>query len=189
MYVWLIILTSVLYDVLSGYEWLSFWACCPFHVFFFFVSSSCLFVLIYSCRSNAQVFVVTFKHSIPVFYGIPLVVLRPNCLILTCEAQVLVKYIDWGEPAKKNTAHDDVTHDAMARKILMNIIDLATRIELTLNFNATTLKRAEKFDHPFSHLFIFHNIFAQGHGFNAMTMVEWQQVASSENEYSQWRHR
>ena len=37
----------------------------------------------------------------------------------------------------------------------------------SVNFNATTLKLAEKFDHPFSHLFIFRNIFAQGRGFDA----------------------
>ena len=33
---------------------------------------------------------------------------------------------------KKTIAHDDVTHDAMARKILKKITDLTTRIELTL---------------------------------------------------------
>ena len=42
----------------------------------------------------------------------------------------------------------------------------ANRIN-SVNFNATTLKLAEKFDHLFSHLFIFHNTFAQGHGFDA----------------------
>ena len=31
--------------------------------------------------------------------------------------------------AKKAIAHDDVTHGAMARKILKKIIELATRIE------------------------------------------------------------
>ena len=35
--------------------------------------------------------------------------------------------------AKKTIAHDDVTHGAMARKILKKIIDLPTRIELTLS--------------------------------------------------------
>ena len=59
----------------------------------------------------------------------------------------------------------------MARNILKKIIDLAMGIELTVNFNATTLKLAEKFDHPFSHLFIFRNIFAQGHGFDAVTVA------------------
>ena len=65
--------------------------------------------------------------------------------------------------AKKIIAHDDVTHGAMARKILKKIIDLATRIELTLSVNiiTTTKKLAEKLDHLFSHLFIFSNIFAQ----------------------------
>ena len=72
--------------------------------------------------------------------------------------------------AKKTIAHDDVTHGAMARKILKIIIDLATRIE-TVNFNAATMKLAEKFDHPFSHLFIFRNIVAQGHRFDAVTVA------------------
>ena len=55
----------------------------------------------------------------------------------------------------------------MARKILKKIIDLATRIELTVNFNATTLKLPEKLNDPFSHVFIF----AQGHGFDAVTVA------------------
>ena len=42
----------------------------------------------------------------------------------------------------------------------------------SVNFNATTLKLAEKFDHPFSHLFIFGNKFAQGHGFVGFVNVE-----------------
>ena len=33
------------------------------------------------------------------------------------------------------------------------------------NFNDTTLRFAEKFDHPFSHVFIFGNIFRESHGF------------------------
>ena len=37
----------------------------------------------------------------------------------------------------------------------------------SFNFNATTLKLPEKFDHPFSHLLIF-NIFAYGHSFDAV---------------------
>ena len=68
-------------------------------------------------------------------------------------------------------AHYDFTHGAMVRKILNKIINLATQIELTLNFNARTLKLAEKFDHPFSHLFIFLNIFAQGHWFVAVKVA------------------
>ena len=34
---------------------------------------------------------------------------------------------------KKTIAHDDVTHGAIVYKILKKIIDLATRIELTLS--------------------------------------------------------
>ena len=60
----------------------------------------------------------------------------------------------------------------MAHKILKKIYGLATRIELTLSiFNATTLKLAVKIDHLFSHLLIFGNIFAHGHGFDAMTVT------------------
>ena len=72
----------------------------------------------------------------------------------------------------KMLAHDDVTHGAMARLILKKIHHLATRIKLTLSIlNAMTLKLIEKFDHPFSHLFMFSNISAQGHGFNAVTVI------------------
>ena len=35
--------------------------------------------------------------------------------------------------AKKTIAHNDVNHDAMAHKTLKKIIDVATRIELTLS--------------------------------------------------------
>ena len=45
------------------------------------------------------------------------------------------------------------------------------QIKNSVNFNATTLKLGEKFYHPFSDLFIFHNIFAQGHGFDAVTVA------------------
>ena len=39
----------------------------------------------------------------------------------------------------------------------------------SVDFNFTILKLTDKFEHPFSHLFIFLNIFnfAQGHGFDA----------------------
>ena len=40
--------------------------------------------------------------------------------------------------ANKTIAHDDATPGGRARNILEKIIDLATRIELTDNFNATT---------------------------------------------------
>ena len=39
------------------------------------------------------------------------------------------------------------------------------RIELVTNFNATTLRFVEKFDHQFSHVFLFGNIFHKSHGF------------------------
>ena len=69
-------------------------------------------------------------------------------------------------------AHDNGTHGAMARKILNknHSFGNANRIN-SVNFNATTLKLAAKFDHQFSHLFIFRNIFVQGHGFDAVTVA------------------
>ena len=53
------------------------------------------------------------------------------------------------------------------------------RIELTRtilfimssNFIATNLKFAEKFDHPFSHVFIFGNMFRESRGFVAMPLT------------------
>ena len=73
--------------------------------------------------------------------------------------------------AQRKGTHDDVTQRATAPMILKKIIDLALRIELTLaNIFATTVKRAKKFDHKFSHLFIFRNIFAQDYGFEAKTV-------------------
>ena len=42
----------------------------------------------------------------------------------------------------------------------------------SVNLNAMTLKLADKFDHPFSHLFIFHNKFAVGHGFDAVMVAK-----------------
>ena len=39
------------------------------------------------------------------------------------------------------------------------------RIELTSNFTATILEFSEKIDHPFSHVFMFGNMFPESHGF------------------------
>ena len=41
----------------------------------------------------------------------------------------------------------------------------------SVNFKATTLKLAKKFDHPLSHLFIFVNHFVQGQGFDDVTVT------------------
>ena len=47
-------------------------------------------------------------------------------------------------------AHDDVTFGLMARMMLKKINGLVTRIELTpANFNATTMKFTDKFDHNY----------------------------------------
>ena len=66
--------------------------------------------------------------------------------------------------AKKTIAHDDVSHIAMARKILKKMIDIARRIKLTVNFNATTLKFDEKFAIHF-HITSYSATFAQGRNF------------------------
>ena len=74
---------------------------------------------------------------------------------------------------KKTIAHDDVTHGAIKgmQDIGENhLFGNANRIN-SVNFNATSLKLAEKFDHTFSHLFIFRNIFAQSHGFDHGGMI------------------
>ena len=39
------------------------------------------------------------------------------------------------------------------------------------NFNATILKFSEKFDHPFSHVFIFCNMFPESRGFGAVLVT------------------
>ena len=39
------------------------------------------------------------------------------------------------------------------------------------NFNATILKFCKKFDHPFSHVFIYGNMFLENHGFVAMPVT------------------
>ena len=49
------------------------------------------------------------------------------------------------------------------------------------NFDATTLKLAEKFDHPLLHLFIICNIFAKGHGFEmfsfySLQLIRWAEI-------------
>ena len=40
----------------------------------------------------------------------------------------------------------------------IKLIDLAITVELTSNFNAMTLKFSDKFDNPFSHVFIIGNV-------------------------------
>ena len=39
------------------------------------------------------------------------------------------------------------------------------------NFNATTLRFAEKFEHPFSQVFLFGNMFHESHGFVAVPVT------------------
>ena len=40
------------------------------------------------------------------------------------------------------------------------------------NLYATILKFSEKFDHPFSHVFIFRNMFPESHGFVAVPVTK-----------------
>lgn len=58
--------------------------------------------------------------------------------------------------SEKTVALDDVTCGGMASKIFKNINEFgkANRIN-SGNFNATTVKFAEKFGNPSSHLFLF----------------------------------
>ena len=53
----------------------------------------------------------------------------------------------------------------------MNGFGIAAHRINSLIFLTTTFKLPEKFDHPFLHLFIFGNIFAQGHDFVAVTVT------------------
>ena len=55
------------------------------------------------------------------------------------------------------------------KKNLAKLIDLVVRIELTREiFIATTLRSSEKFDHKFSHVFIFRTMFLESHGLIAV---------------------
>ena len=40
------------------------------------------------------------------------------------------------------------------------------------NFNATTIRFSEKFDHPFSHIFIFSNMISESHGLIATKLYQ-----------------
>ena len=51
------------------------------------------------------------------------------------------------------------------------LMDLVIKIEYSSNFNATILEFSENFDHPFSHVFIFGNLFPESHGFVAMPVT------------------
>ena len=51
----------------------------------------------------------------------------------SCNQSILTKGSRRKLNAKKTIAHNDVNHDAMAHKTLKKIIDVATRIELTLS--------------------------------------------------------
>ena len=57
------------------------------------------------------------------------------------------------------------------------------RIELTqAKFNATTLRFAEKFDHLFSHVFTFSNMFPESHGFISVPVTISNNFVSFTNE-------
>ena len=71
--------------------------------------------------------------------------------------------------------YDDVTGGRMARKILKKFNGLITRIELTQAILLSlTEKHAEKFNHRFSHFFIFGNIFDHCNCFDAVTVTSWR---------------
>ena len=59
------------------------------------------------------------------------------------------------------------------------LIGFATQIQFNyVNFNATTLKFDEKLNTPFSHLFLFGNIFSQDHSFDAVTVTSSKKIVS-----------
>ena len=66
--------------------------------------------------------------------------------------------------------HDDVTCGGISHKILKKTFCNATRFN-SENINATTIKLSEKFDNPFSHIFIFANIFVHHHDFDVVTVT------------------
>ena len=49
------------------------------------------------------------------------------------------------------------------------------------NFEDTTLRFAEKFDHPFSHVFIFFNMFRESHGFISVPVTSSHNFVSYSN--------
>ena len=73
---------------------------------------------------------------------------------------------------QKTIAHDDVTHGAVAHKILKKIIDLAMRIELTLSilmpWSWNSMSNLTIHFHICSYSATF---FAHGHGFDAVTVA------------------
>ena len=74
--------------------------------------------------------------------------------------------------SKKTVAHHDVTLGGLAGKILKKINGFRNVILLNSgNFNATTTT-LEKFDDPFSHLFIFDDVCNQGRGHGDGFMLE-----------------
>ena len=58
------------------------------------------------------------------------------------------------------------------------LIDLLITIESTSNFNATILKFSEKFDHPFSHVFIFGNMIPESPSFVAVPVARMNNLVS-----------
>ena len=76
------------------------------------------------------------------------------------------------EGMRKLDSNNDVSCEGIARKILKKINGFGNASLINSeNVNVTSLKLAVKFDNTFSHLFLFGNIFTQGHGFDAVTVT------------------
>ena len=74
--------------------------------------------------------------------------------------------------SKKTMAHVIVTHKAMARKILKKINSLGKRIEPTQSILMSRPgNMLINLTNAFSLMFIFGHMFAQGHGFDAVTVT------------------
>ena len=67
----------------------------------------------------------------------------------------------------------DFDHNGPQHRTKFNEIDRfgdKNRVN-SFSFNTTILKFSEKFDHPFSFVFIFGNMFSDSHGFVAMPVI------------------
>ena len=58
-------------------------------------------------------------------------------------------------------------------KIKVNNCKLIDLVIILEQFNATILNCFEKFDHPFSHVFLLSNVYPESHGFVAMPVTSY----------------
>ena len=71
----------------------------------------------------------------------------------------------------------------MMENALSILIDIFSHNSKQLSpFNNRTLRFAEKFDHPFSHVFIFANMFRESYGFISVPVTSSNNFVSFTNE-------